>query len=408
MRNLFALESAEEHPDAMARLLEARPRLVRLCAWLTGDAGAAEDLAQEALLIAWRHLDDLRDPAATDAWLTGIARNVCRRWERVRARERARLVPLGADSPADGDGTAPTAGSADTLADGVDLEIALERDELADLLDRALALLPSSSRQVLVERYLAERGLAEVAERLGLTENAVAVRLHRGKLALRQTLATTFQAEAISYGLLRGEDVGWQVTRLWCPECGQRRLIGRMPAPPANTAFQLRCPACHADPDVYMANAPRDRLMFDPDEIAGYKRLLDRLMAHTEQVYQPTQAPTSVACLRCGQPTAIHHRMPPDTPGVSVHCAACGWETVQGLSGLLLCPPEGRRFWRRHQRIRFLPRRTVEADGRAAFVTSLVSMRTAARLDIVSTMDTHEVLSIHSSGQQAGEVEVDD
>lgn len=415
MRNLFALESAEEHPGAMARLLAARPRLVRLCAWLTGDPGAAEDLAQEALLIAWRHLDDLRDPAATDAWLAGIARNVCRRWERVRARERARLEPLAAASSEHADHSDTTNELAYDLADDFDLEVALERDELADLLDRALALLPPSTRQVLVERYLAERGPAEVAERLGLTENAVAVRLHRGKLALRQTLATRFQTEAMSYGLLSSENVGWQETRLWCPECGRRHLIGRMPAPPANTSFQLRCPACQGEPGVHMANAPRERVIFDLDAIAGYKRLLDRLMAHTEQIYQPTRAPASIACPHCGQLATVHHCMPSDAPssirtapGVSVHCHTCGWRSAQSLAGLLLCLPESRRFWRHHQRIQLLPRRAVEANGRAAFVTSLVSMRNAARLDIISAVDTHEVLSVHSSRQQADEVTADD
>ena len=38
-----------------------RTRLVHLCARLTGDSNAAEDLAQETLLEAWRHFDALRD-----------------------------------------------------------------------------------------------------------------------------------------------------------------------------------------------------------------------------------------------------------------------------------------------------------------------------------------------------------
>ncbi len=38
-----------------------RARLVRLCAKLTGDVDAAEDLAQETLFEAWRHAHKLRD-----------------------------------------------------------------------------------------------------------------------------------------------------------------------------------------------------------------------------------------------------------------------------------------------------------------------------------------------------------
>src|SRR5215472_11653127 len=66
-------------PDAWA---DERARLVRLCTRLTGDAAAADDLAQETLLEAWRSQQALRAPDRFSAWLSGIARNVCLRWMR--------------------------------------------------------------------------------------------------------------------------------------------------------------------------------------------------------------------------------------------------------------------------------------------------------------------------------------
>ncbi|MBI3971765.1 MAG: sigma-70 family RNA polymerase sigma factor [Chloroflexi bacterium] len=66
------------------------------------------------------------------------------------------------------------------------MELELERAELADLLDRAMALLPPETRLVLVERLIEQIPQAEVALRLGLSEGAVEARLHRGKLALRR------------------------------------------------------------------------------------------------------------------------------------------------------------------------------------------------------------------------------
>src|SRR3954452_9361688 len=69
----------------------ARRRLVRLCERLTGDRHAAEDLAQETLLEAWRNAHKLHDPTGADHWLAAIARNVCLRWARSRGREPARL-----------------------------------------------------------------------------------------------------------------------------------------------------------------------------------------------------------------------------------------------------------------------------------------------------------------------------
>ena len=49
---------------------EERMQLVRLCAALTGDREAAEDLAQETLLEAWRHKHALRDQTRYTYWLS--------------------------------------------------------------------------------------------------------------------------------------------------------------------------------------------------------------------------------------------------------------------------------------------------------------------------------------------------
>lgn len=73
-----------------AWIVAERSRLVRLCARITDDPASAEDLAQETLIEAWRHAGNLRNPDAHQAWLTGIARNVCRRWVRARSRDRHR------------------------------------------------------------------------------------------------------------------------------------------------------------------------------------------------------------------------------------------------------------------------------------------------------------------------------
>lgn len=64
-----------------------RPRLVRSCLALTGDVDAAEDVAQETLYEAWRHLHQVHDPTGMERWLQAIARDVCRRWAERRGRE---------------------------------------------------------------------------------------------------------------------------------------------------------------------------------------------------------------------------------------------------------------------------------------------------------------------------------
>src|SRR5258706_4364406 len=88
MIDLQRASAADETLD-MALAAE-RARLVRLCARLIGNPDAAEDLAQETLLEAWRSLAKLRTPDGLVPWLNAIARNVCLRWARSQGRELAR------------------------------------------------------------------------------------------------------------------------------------------------------------------------------------------------------------------------------------------------------------------------------------------------------------------------------
>ena len=89
----MALDGADGASELEAVLPRERSRLVRLCAGLTGDVEAAEDLAQETLLEAWRHMHHLRADDGYARWLSAIARNVCLRWERRRGRELGQCLP---------------------------------------------------------------------------------------------------------------------------------------------------------------------------------------------------------------------------------------------------------------------------------------------------------------------------
>jgi RNA polymerase sigma-70 factor (ECF subfamily) len=152
----------------MATLADERARLVRLCARLVGDADAAEDLAQDTLYMAWRDAHRLRDPARRPQWLAAIARHLCQDWLRRRGRETVHLSgprpPARADGGVDGDAS-PAQSTVEEIADDFDLEVEFERRELADLLDRALALLPPGTRAVLVQRYLDDTPQSRVALR---------------------------------------------------------------------------------------------------------------------------------------------------------------------------------------------------------------------------------------------------
>jgi protein-disulfide isomerase len=98
-----------------------------------GGVASAEDVAQEAFVVAWRSLAQLREPDRVGAWLRGIARTLARAEHRKRARRER------------GDG-----GRA--VATG-DLRLDLDQRERVQMLDRDLAGLAAEDREPLLLFY---------------------------------------------------------------------------------------------------------------------------------------------------------------------------------------------------------------------------------------------------------------
>ena len=182
------------------RALESyRPRLVRLCARLSGSGEWAEELAQETMIEAWRNWHKLERGEVSFAWLARIAQFIVRRWYRRRDRLFRREQPLGE----------------------LELELLardeperLEHSELLVLLDRALGKLPERTRTLLRRNYFEEQSLQEIAECDKITAANAAVRLWRGRTALQEVLRTHFPDEALAYGLMSPEQSQWRQTTI--------------------------------------------------------------------------------------------------------------------------------------------------------------------------------------------------
>lgn len=367
-------------------------RLVRLCASLSGNVDAAEDLAQETLIEAWRNSGKLQNPDAERQWLSGIARNVCRRWLRSRGRDAERWERLVRQhDPSIADETRRHAGSAE-------LEIELERDELADLLDQALALLPAATRDVLVQRYIDERAHAEIAERLGLSEGAVAIRIHRGKLALRHALARPeLSTGAVAHGLIEPGAAGWQPTRIWCPFCGKHRLEATIDRESGDISY--RC-AGHCFGDGTILDVRREAS--GTTALTSAKSILARALIGLHTYYRHTLAERNSRCQACGQSVTLERWSLDESSSLASHhpygirllCHSCGFENGASLWHLLVDTPDVQQFWRRHPRMQALPVREVEVDGRAALLSGFASSDSTARLDILSAPHSYEILHI--------------
>ena len=390
---------APANDELDAQLAAERPRLVGLCAHLSGNAAAAEDLAQETLTEAYRLLAKLRKPDGLAAWLNAIARNICLRWARERGRDLVHTTPLMFSPDREDDDW-------DILpAEDGELDIAMERSELIALLDRALALLPDNTRAALIGTYVRELPQAELAAQLGLSEGALRVRLHRGRAALRHALASDLRDEAAALGLELPNalpEEGWRATRIWCPFCGQYPLEYRLDG--ENDSYAYRCIGrCH-DSGLIAGSSFMTRTM----GLSSPKSILTRHCLLLDHHYRAILATNHGRCDSCGAALDIYRHTPqrpleplPPEYGIMLVCPKCGPLDRASAWHLVLDTPEAQRFWRRHPRMCVLPAYEIEAEGSLALCTGFESVDGKARLVIISDRETYRVLRVEGEGERA-------
>lgn len=135
----------------------------------------AEDVAQDAFLLAYRKLGDLGESAAFKSWLYRIAINRAHDELRRSARWGRRLDRnVGEEALAE----LPAAGA----------ESAVESRLLRRALVRELARLPKSQRTAVVLKDVAGMKYVEIAELLGCPIGTAQIRVHRGRQKLRRRL----------------------------------------------------------------------------------------------------------------------------------------------------------------------------------------------------------------------------
>jgi RNA polymerase sigma-70 factor (ECF subfamily) len=167
-------------------------KIYRLAKHITQNDEDAEDVLQETFLKAYEHLDNFQGNSKFYTWVVRIAVNES--LMKLRKRKSDRTVPL--DEPVD------------TGEEMVTREIAVwednpeqrySRDEIQEILDKAVEGLKPDFRTVFMLRDIEELSTEETAETLGISIPAVKSRLLRARLALREKLTRQFKR--------KGEDV---------------------------------------------------------------------------------------------------------------------------------------------------------------------------------------------------------
>jgi RNA polymerase sigma-70 factor, ECF subfamily len=143
---------------------------IRVACWrearrIVRSGALAEDIAQEAVIKAWRHRASCRSPERPLPWVAAIAR-----------REALRAVATRQSEPLDAAPDPRTPAPAPSIDLAVDVR-------------RALAELPERDRLLLLARYWQDLTQQEAADLLGMPGGTAKVRLHRIRSRLRPALS---------------------------------------------------------------------------------------------------------------------------------------------------------------------------------------------------------------------------
>jgi len=182
---LAALRAGDDR--AYERLVaEQGPRMLAVARRYLRQDEDARDCLQEAFLQAFKALPGFEGHSRLSTWLHRIVVNCAlMRLRRGRSRPEESIEPIESMLPTFLEDGHSTIGYTDWSASAESL---CERGEVRDLVRRTIERLPETYRTVLLLRDIDELDTAEVAEMLGVTANAVKIRLHRARQALRELL----------------------------------------------------------------------------------------------------------------------------------------------------------------------------------------------------------------------------
>ena len=163
---------ARGDPAAVQALMARKlPRMLALARRMLGDAGEAEDVAQEVFLRVWRQAPSWKPGGGRfDTWMHRVALNLC--YDRLRRRREHTVAEL----PEQID---PSPGA----------ERGLQTRDVGRQVDAALAALPPRQREAVVLCHYQELTNIEAAALMEISIEALESLLSRARRSLRVALA---------------------------------------------------------------------------------------------------------------------------------------------------------------------------------------------------------------------------
>jgi RNA polymerase sigma-70 factor (ECF subfamily) len=176
------------------------PSFYRCALRLLGNAADAEDVVQEALLAAYKHIDQFRGQSQMSTWLTTIVSNCAR----MQLRKRPRQIHMPLDEQI---GEVRKYSVSERLADPrPSPEDACRNSELTAHLRKCTALLSPSLRRTFQLRVVDGLSIFETAKVLGLPHGTVKAQLARARTKLERYMQRALEPR--SHALSAARDIG--------------------------------------------------------------------------------------------------------------------------------------------------------------------------------------------------------
>jgi len=141
---------------------------------LLGWSGEVDDVTQDIFLAAYLGLKKFRCESSLKTWLFTITVNKCHSYRHKRMLRLRRISKVAEKTPL----------SSTETADKTQMA-----SETFDRIRQAIATLPAKYREPVVLRYLQELPTEQISQILGISKNALQVRLNRARECLRHVLA---------------------------------------------------------------------------------------------------------------------------------------------------------------------------------------------------------------------------
>lgn len=168
--------------QAFEQLIENyQTKVFNIALRIIGNYDDANDLAQEVFLRVYKSIKSFKGESSFSTWIYKITKNVC--LDEIRKRRNKNVISLDEEIKLNsGEVTRQVESSDDTP------DVALEKSEMKDLINKAISELSDEHRVVIVLRDIQGFSYEEIAKIIDCPEGTVKSRINRARKALKKIL----------------------------------------------------------------------------------------------------------------------------------------------------------------------------------------------------------------------------